>query len=259
VSTNSPFEPAVGRWLSSLGSVRDAVRQELVAGQLAEHLPSGRLRVLDVGCGQGTQAIRLVAAGHEVTGIDLSRDLLDRAHADAVAALGDDAQRLHLQQSDLFEFAGNAASEWDVVCCHGVVMYLPSLAEAVAALVPLVRPGGLLSLLTRNQAGIAMRAGMARHWSDALAAFDSAHYVNNIGITGARADRIDEVRSTLSAAGADTVAWFGVRLFSDPLPVDEQMSQDEFDALLAAEVEAARRDPFRQVAALTHTIAVLRL
>jgi SAM-dependent methyltransferase len=258
VSTTPSFEPAVGRWLSSVGSVRDAVRQELVANQLAETLPSGRLRVLDVGCGQGTQAIRLVAAGHDVTGIDASRELLDRARHDAAEALGDDAVRLDLRHGDLFEFAGNDAGGWDVVCCHGVVMYLPSLTDAIAALVSLAKPGGTLSLLTRNQAGIAMRAGMARRWSDALGGFDATHYVNNLGVVGVRADRPEEVRSALSAAGADTLTWYGVRVFSDPLPVDAKLRQDELDALLAAEAQAGRRDPFRGVASLTHTMAVRR-
>jgi hypothetical protein len=42
-------------------------------------------------------------------------------------------------------------------------MYLPSLAETVSALVGVARPGGLVSILTRNRAGIAMRAGMGCH------------------------------------------------------------------------------------------------
>ena len=256
--SNPPFDAAVPRWMSSLGSVRNVVRQELVAGQLAEHLPSGRLRVLDVGCGQGTQAIRLAAAGHDVTGIDTSRHLLERARSDAEAVLGEDARRLDLRLADLAEFAGRGSDRWDVVCCHGVVMYLPSLADAITALVSLARAGGLLSLLSRNQAGIAMRAGLAGRWSDALAGFDATHYVNNLGITAVRADQPDEVRSALSAAGAETLAWYGVRLFSDPLPGDAQVSHDELRVLLAAEAQAARRDPFRRVAALTHTLAVRR-
>ena len=49
-------------WLSRLGGLRDVVRQELVARQLDEQIagrfPVGqRLRVLDVGMGQGTQAL----------------------------------------------------------------------------------------------------------------------------------------------------------------------------------------------------------
>ncbi len=51
-----------------LGRLRDVVRQELVAAQLREVLPAGApLRVLDVGCGQGTQALALARAGRTST------------------------------------------------------------------------------------------------------------------------------------------------------------------------------------------------
>jgi len=67
VELRSPGQPVRYRWVGHLGSVRDLVRQELVARQLAEHLPQPAagpvLRVLDVGCRQGTQAIRLARLG----------------------------------------------------------------------------------------------------------------------------------------------------------------------------------------------------
>jgi 2-polyprenyl-3-methyl-5-hydroxy-6-metoxy-1,4-benzoquinol methylase len=59
------------------------LRQEIVARQLGELIAErpvpGQLRVLDVGCGQGTQALRLADAGHEVTGLD--PHLLRERHA----------------------------------------------------------------------------------------------------------------------------------------------------------------------------------
>jgi SAM-dependent methyltransferase len=44
-------------------------------------VPSGRPRVLDVGCGTGTHALLLAARGHEVTGTDLSPEMIDIARA----------------------------------------------------------------------------------------------------------------------------------------------------------------------------------
>ena len=47
-------------WRAGLGTLRQVVRQELVTRQLAAHLTAGRpMRVLDVGCGQGTQVLAL--------------------------------------------------------------------------------------------------------------------------------------------------------------------------------------------------------
>lgn len=70
-SRSGSFAGGTGAWLDRLGGLRNFVRQELVSRQLAEQL-AGRTgqRVLDIGCGQGTQALRLARAGHYVTGID---------------------------------------------------------------------------------------------------------------------------------------------------------------------------------------------
>ncbi|WP_034260783.1 methyltransferase domain-containing protein [Actinospica robiniae] len=70
---------AVGeeKWRARLGTLRQVVRQEVVARQVAAHLPDlPQRRVLDVGCGQGTQALRLARRGHVITGLDSSDQLL---------------------------------------------------------------------------------------------------------------------------------------------------------------------------------------
>ena len=53
MSAEGKFGRGADAWLSGLGLVRDAVRQELVHRQLVAHLPpvEGPLRVLDAGCG----------------------------------------------------------------------------------------------------------------------------------------------------------------------------------------------------------------
>lgn len=135
-------------------------------------------------------------------------------------------------------------------------MYLPSLAEAVTALVSLARPGGLVSILTRNQAGIAMRAGMTGRWREALDGFDAARYTNRLGLEAVRADRPEAVSAALGAAGAEALAWYGVRLFTDHWDHGEPPA--DLDDLLAAEEQAGQRDPYRHLTALTHTLAARR-
>ena len=252
------FAPGVARWRQGLGKLRDSVRQELVARQLAEHLPppttGSRVAVLDAGCGQGTQAIRLARAGYEVHGIDMSEELLSVARAAATRESSEVRQRLRFDQGDLLHLDSGFSGRFDVVCCHGVLMYLPSLQDALAALAATARPGGMLSVLTRNRAGIAMRAGMSRQWTAAVDGFDARYYRNRVGIDDVRADEPEEVRAGMERVGARRSAWYGVRLFTDHYD-DAETSQD-FAALLSAEAEAGRRDPYRAVAALTHTIAV---
>ena len=234
--------------------VRDAVRQELVRVQISSHLADAvpPLRVLDVGCGQGTQAIALARLGHEVIGVDLSDALLRVAH-DAAANEPEDVQRrLTFEIGDVLAL-GAEYRDYDLVCCHGVAMYLPSLEDTVRALAEATRQGGMISLLTRNRAGLAMRAGMTGRWNEAVEAFDARTYDNRLGIDSVRADEPNEVQAALRRAGAATIAWYGVRLFTDHWR--QERPGADFPAIVAAETEAARRDPFRMLAALTHTIA----
>jgi S-adenosylmethionine-dependent methyltransferase len=250
------FASAVPAWQARLGLVRDVVRQELVHRQLTTHLPdpaSGApVRVLDVGCGQGTQLVRLAHSGYEVVGLDPSDELLDMASKALKSEDHEVRSRVQLRQGGIGEWR-RAGSDFDVVCCHGVVMYLPSLAEAVRELVAACRPGGLISLLSKNRNNLALRAALAGDWEGAVTAFDRRSYTNRLGVEGARSDDPEEVVAALSVAGAEPVAWYGVRLFTDHWGDVEAPA--EIEIILEAEAEAGRRDPFRRLAALSHVIA----
>lgn len=102
-------------WVERLGKLRNAVRQELIGRQLDDHVRDG-VSVLDVGCGQGTQAIRLARRRCTVVGVDPSNDLLERFESDArVAGLDVDLRPGRLD--DLDAVLGDR--RFDVVCAHG--------------------------------------------------------------------------------------------------------------------------------------------
>ncbi len=248
------FESGLRAWQRTAGTVRDVVRQELVGRQLAAHLPCGKLLdVLDAGCGQGTQALRLARLGHRVHGVDISDELLEDAR-DAVAAEPPEVQaRIRLEHADLHAVGSRFGASFDVVCCHGVLMYEPSLVDTIAALAIAARDGGLISVLTRNQASLAMRAGMSGDWQAALKSFDEQRYTNRLGISHVRADDPADVRRALTDSGARLVGWYGVRLFCDHW--QETDPPADVALLIDAEEQAGRRDPYRAVAAMTHTIA----
>ena len=144
---------------------------------------------------------------------------------------------------------------FDLVCAHGVLMYLDDRAVAVAALAARLAPGGRLSITVRNGHALAMRPGLRGEWRAALAAFDSLDYVNELGVR-AVADRIDVVEAHLATVGLRTIEWFGVRVLNDAVAAATPVpSADQLVDLLEAEDPAGRRDPYRWLASQLHVIA----
>ncbi|PZS15089.1 MAG: SAM-dependent methyltransferase [Pseudonocardiales bacterium] len=238
-------------WIQRLGDLRNAVRQELIGRQLDAHVPAGA-SVVDVGCGQGTQAIRLARRGCSVIGVDPSIDLLHRCESEARSAgLNVDLRLGRLE--DLDAVLGNR--RFEVVCAHGLLMYLDDPAFALATLTERLEPGGILSVTFRNGAALAFRPGMRGQWQAAIAAFDASTYVNELGVD-ARADRLDDITAVLAARGLVTDAWYGVRVFTDPAAADEPLGDvQDFEQLIRAEQLAGSRDPYRQLASQIHLIA----
>jgi S-adenosylmethionine-dependent methyltransferase len=249
------FTVGIDAWEAKLEFTRNLVRQELVAQQLAAHLPSPApdVSILDVGCGQGTQALELARKGYQVVGLDPSLELLGHANAALQQKSPELKNRIGFVRGSLDEVPNLLSQQFDIVCCHGVLMYLPELNTSIKTLLDIVKPGGKLSVLTRNQAGIAMRAGMMQDWPLALESFDARHYDNRVGVKSVRADTLEEVLAACEVNNAHVEAWYGVRLFTDHW--DDIELPEDFKTLLAVEAEAGRRDPYRRLASLTHVIA----
>ncbi|MEU9284048.1 methyltransferase domain-containing protein [Streptomyces sp. NPDC048275] len=224
--------------------------------QIAGRFPVGqRLRVLDVGMGQGTQALRLARAGHQVTGLEQDAKMLAVAR-EALAAEPEGIQgRVRFIEGDGRETGVHfLPGSFDVVLCHGVLMYVELPDALLAGLARMLAPGGLLSLLVRNADALAMRPGLSGDWTSTLAAFDTDAYVNRLGLA-VRADRLATLTSALEGIGAPLHAWYGVRVFTDTAPDGAPVPED-VESLLAAEERAGRTDPYRQVAALLHLCGV---
>ncbi|WP_371529612.1 methyltransferase domain-containing protein [Streptomyces sp. NBC_01283] len=226
--------------------------------QIAGRFPVGqRLRVLDVGMGQGTQALRLARAGHKVTGVEQDAAMVAAARS-ALAAEPEGIQgRVRIVEGDGRETGVHfLPGSFDVVLCHGVLMYVDEPDALLAGLARMLAHGGLLSLLVRNADALAMRPGLAGDWAGAMAAFDTTSYRNRLGLE-ARADRLEAVTASLAGIAAPLHAWYGVRVFTDGAPDGAAVPDEaELGALLAAEERAGRTDPYRRVAALLHVCGV---
>jgi SAM-dependent methyltransferase len=236
------------------------VRQELVARQLDEQIAGRfavgrRLRVLDVGMGRGTQALRLARAGHQVTGVERDATMIATAREALAGQPEGIRERMRIVEGDGRDTGVHfLPGSFDVVLCHGVLMYVEEPDPLLAGLARMLAPGGLLSLVVRNGDALALRPGLRGDWAGALAAFDTTNYRNRLGLD-VRADRLSTLTAKLAGIGAPLHTWYGVRVFTDAVP-DGATPPDDLDTLLTAEERAGRTDPYRAVAALLHLCGV---
>lgn len=95
-------------------------------------------RVIDVGCGTGSLALRLADAAREVHGLDLSAEMV-RIAREKTAAQG--VENVHLRQGAL----GSVEEDpFDVVLAFSLLQLVRDQQAAVRDLFELVRPGGHL-------------------------------------------------------------------------------------------------------------------
>ncbi|MEU9448171.1 methyltransferase domain-containing protein [Streptomyces sp. NPDC048277] len=224
--------------------------------QITGRFPVGqRLRVLDVGMGQGTQALRLARAGHQVTGVEQEPAMIAAAREALAGEPEGIRERVRIVQGDGRDTGVHfLPGSFDVVLCHGVLMYVEEPDALLAGMARMLAPGGLLSLLVRNAEALAMRPGLSGDWAGALGAFDTVSYRNRLGLD-VRADRLGTLTATLAGIGAPLHSWYGVRVFTDTAADDTGVPAD-MQTLLAAEERAGRTDPYRSVAALLHLCGV---
>jgi SAM-dependent methyltransferase len=239
-------------------SVKGYVRTYVMHQQLLEHLPEPPVPVLDVGGGAGHQSFPLAEAGYVVTLLDSSPAMLDKAQQRLQRLPAEAQRRVTLVQGD-GENADEAVNgrRFAAVLCHGVLGYLEQPEPLVDQLCRCAAAGGVVSIMTGNAKAMAVQPALERRWGDALAAFDVRSGIGVLGVQ-ARADTVEEISELMQSRDVDTLRWYGVWLFVDWLEFSgaelDPSDAKQVAATAAVELEASRRDPYRQLSRVFHLV-----
>jgi S-adenosylmethionine-dependent methyltransferase len=243
---------------TAYASVKGLVRTYVMHQQLLEHLPAPPARVLDVGGGAGHQSFPLAQAGYDVTLLDPSPAMLDKARQRLERLPAEARRRVTLLEADGVNADEAVNGErFDAVLCHGVLGYLDGPEPLVGQLCRCAADGGVVSIMTGNARASAVRPAMERRWDDALASFDARTEIGVLGVPG-RADTVEELGELISSRGVEPVRWYGVWLFVDWLEFSgahlDTSDSAQVAAQAAVELEASRRDPYRQLSRVFHLV-----
>ena len=97
------------------------------------------MRVLDLGCGDGTTAVPEARRGADVLGVDISRTLVEAANRRA-KELG--LSNLTVRHGDACELQGLEDGRFDLVVSIFGAMFAPRPLDVAKAMVRVTRPGG---------------------------------------------------------------------------------------------------------------------
>jgi len=97
------------------------------------------MRVLDLGCGDGTTALPLARTGAEVTGIDIARNLVEAGNKRAAAA---GLSNVKFQEGDACHLEGVADRSFDLVVSIFGAMFAPKPFDVAKEMVRVTKPGG---------------------------------------------------------------------------------------------------------------------
>jgi SAM-dependent methyltransferase len=239
-------------------TVKGYVRTYVLHQHLIENLPPPPATVLDLGGGAGHQSFPLAQAGYEVTVLDPSVTMLEKAR-ERLELLPAEARR-HVT---FVQAEGEKAEEvlggrrYDGVLCHGVLGYLENPEAVVDQLCRCAAVGGIVSIMTGNAHATAVQPALERRWADALAAFDQRIGIGVLGVRG-RTDTVEEMSELIERYGVEPLRWYGVWLFVDWLEFGgAELDPTDAEQLIATaevELEASRRDPYRQLSRVFHLV-----
>lgn len=120
-------------------------------------------RVLEIGCGIGTDTISFAQQGARVTAVDLSPRSLEIAEQRA-SVYGLD-ERITFHQGDAETLAGTIPTEpYDLVYSFGVLHHTPNPARAVAQLEAFTRPGSVVKLMLYHRRSTKAMGLAAGRW-----------------------------------------------------------------------------------------------
>ena len=235
-------------WQSNAHYLRQAFMQasdeqtsQLLLMGLEPFLTSGACRILDIGGGDAKQSVKLARRGHHVTLVDIDTEMVKAAHSRVSSEDSQVMQNIRILHGSIDD---NSLGQYDLVCCHSVLMYQRPWSSFLTKVIARVAPGGFISLTSVNPEARAMRFGMQRRWREVIATLALGHQCDPKTIESEVISQKD-IREVFAKHNIKVLAHYGVGVF-------ETGSCEES---LAAEWLAGGCEPYRSVARCFHLVA----
>lgn len=211
---------------------------------IAKHVEDRTLRILDIGGGDGMDAIHYASLGHSVTLTDCSPTMLSEAKKSAEKQ--GIAETLRFYQTgteaipDLFH-----EQPFDLILCHMMIEFVPDVQSLLRSACKLLSTKGLLSVLDTNRySDVYMQAFQMNSLSGALNAVGAKEYFHPWVNRLTPRFSVDELIDQLGQCGCSLVGHYGVLNVCAYLPNEPKFDPQYYGELEELEYRLTDRYPY---------------
>ncbi len=240
----SDYDGVVNQWKEWQSYPWGRLIYRLTRYNLHRHLGEPPQRILDVGGGNGFNAIYFTKLGHAVTLLDYSPAML--AEARQAAAMEGVLERITFIQADVDAIPQVlAGGQFDLILCHLMIEFVPHPVEAIHRICQCLAPGGLLSVLDANRySEVYRKAFQANDLVSALEMVGTKEYFHPWFNAMTPLYSSAEMSEILEAAGCEVVGDYGVLCLCAYLPNEPKYEETYFNALEKLECKLADTYPY---------------
>lgn len=254
-TTADEFGQVLQLWKDENSMPWGRLRYDTSRMNIARHTDEKMLRILDVGGGDGMDAIHYAKIGHSVTLMDSSSTMLSEARMSA------EKQGVSGQLNFLQTETGTLPSildeqPFDLILCHMMMEFVPDARVLLSEMCKLLVTGGRISILDTNRYGdVYMQALQMNSLPDAIRAVGMKEYfhpwVNRLTPRFSADDFIDQMEEN----GCALVGHYGVLNICAYLPNEPKFNPQYFSELKELEHQLTDKYPYYLLARFFQVIA----
>lgn len=254
------FDQHMEGWKAWQSAPWGRLRYSLAHHTLLRHLAAPALQILDIGGGNGLDSLPFAELGHSVTIADYSVAMLTAAQQ--AAAERNIAERVQTIQADIASLVTSVPeASFDVVFCHNVLQYVDDAPNLLQAIGRLVRPHGLLSIISPNPDSEAYRLALAEQkLPEAYAQLKPSTAVANMFGVAVRRYTAQQLQEWMQSANCPMIEQSGILCVCGYIADNEP----KYDSVFYSELERLEQAmsqtyPYYLLARLLHLIGRKRV
>lgn len=135
-------------------------------------------RILEIGCGTGNATIPLSGCVKEITAIDTSREMMDKAKEKAEKK---GRTNIRFMKKDIMELTDKPGS-YDGITAYNVLLYIKNQDEVLSRIHKLLKPGGIFISATDCLARSFSPEAVEKFWKSKLGLMPYVSFESPIGL-----------------------------------------------------------------------------